>query len=251
MSGSPPPPRVRLRVLPRDGFDDALLAPLHAMANRLMAETYDRFLAHAVTNDVVHVFERDDTGEVVGFQFWKTAPVDLPGARAIVGGKLRVVPAFRGRALHLSSGLRFLAEAQLRHPGTRFYRLSLASIFGFTSIASALARYHFYDPAPGDDETRAVSAAFERIAQDSGYTVDRATGLFDVRIHMTAETLARYPAAFFAKPAARAYARVNPGYRDNGCYVGFWFRFGPKNLAAITKAIARARLRAAEGGAEG
>jgi hypothetical protein len=244
MSRPPPPPPVRLRVVPRARFDEALLTPLHAMSNRLMAERYEHFRAHALTNDVVHVFERADTADVVGFQFWKCGEIELPRARTIIGGKLRLAPEFRGRALHLLSGLRFWAEAQARSPRTRFYRLSLASIFGFTSIAGALARYRFYEPAPRDDETRAVSAAFEHIARANGYRVDPATGLFDVKIHMTPETLARYPAAFFDKPAARAYAAVNPGYRENGCYVGFWFRFSPRNLVALGRAIARARVRA-------
>src|SRR6266545_1172126 len=160
-------PRVRVRGIARRAFSPALLEELHALSNRLMAEKFEHFRAHAETNEVVHVFERADTRAIVGFQFWKTAPIDLPGARAIVGGKLRIVPEFRGRALHLRSGLRFYGETQLAHPRTRFYRLSLASIFGFTSIASALAEYRLFEPRPLDDETRAVTAAFLRIAQDS------------------------------------------------------------------------------------
>src|SRR5262249_61748474 len=119
---------------------------LHALANRLLAEDFEHFCVHARTNDVVHIYERADTGAPVGFQFWRTADMELPGCRAVFGGKLRVEPAFRRRGLHLRSGLRFYLETQLRYPRTRFYRLSLASMFGFVSITSALAGYRLVGP---------------------------------------------------------------------------------------------------------
>src|SRR5262245_56800493 len=137
---------TRARSVPRRRFTPALLDSLHALANRLMAEDAVHFRVHAETSDVVHVYERTDTGAPVGFQFWRTAAMELPGCRALIGGKLRVDPAFRGRALHLRSGLRFYVESQLCHPRTRFYRLSLASLFGFVSITSALADYRLFDP---------------------------------------------------------------------------------------------------------
>jgi hypothetical protein len=235
--------RVRIRSVPRADFSHALLGELHELANRLMREDFAHFCVHAETNDVVHVFERADTRAVVGFQFWKTMPLDLPRARAIVGGKLRILPEFRRQAVHLRSGLRFYATAQRSYPLARFYRLSLASIFGFTSIASALAEYRFFEPRPTDDEGRAITLCFHRLSAGSGYEVDDETGLFFVRIFMTEETLALYPASFFEKAEARAYAAVNPGYRTNGSYVGFWFRFSPRNLLSILRAIRSAQRR--------
>ncbi|MEZ4363126.1 MAG: hypothetical protein R3B48_23325 [Kofleriaceae bacterium] len=230
---------TRVRSVPRRAFTPELLARLHALANRLLSEDAEHFRVHAETNDVVHVFERADTGEVVGFQFWRTAPMALPRARALLGGKLRVDPAFRNRALHLRSGLRYFVACKARHPHVRFYRLSLASMFGFVSITSALADYHLFDPAATDEEGRAVREILEQLAAESDFHLDPATGLFAVGIHMNEETLARYPAAYFAKPQALAYARANPAWRDNGCYVAFWFRFTWQNLWALTRAIAR------------
>lgn len=223
---------------------------LHALSNRLMAEDLDHFRIHAGTNDVVHVFERSD-GTLLGFQFWRTAPMDLPGCRAILGGKLRVLPEARGGALHLRSGLRFYLENQLRHPLTRYYRLSLASLFGFVSITSALADYRMFDPGAPGAEGAAVRAAFERLAAESHYTLDPATGLFRVNIVPSAETLAGYPASYFERPEARAYLRANPGFRDNGCYAAFWFRFTPANLLALIRAIARKRGRLTAPGRSG
>ena len=227
--------------MPRRAFSPALIQSLHALANRLLAEDAAHFAVHAETNDVVHVYERRDTGEPVGFQFWRTAPMELPGSRALIGGKLRIDPAFRRRALHLRSGLRFYLETQLRHPRTRFYRLSLASMFGFVSIASALARYQMFSPQAVDAEGRAVRGAFQRLADQSHYELDPATGLFRVGIHMTPATLARYPESYFARPEARAYAAANPAWRSNASYLGFWFRFTPANLASLVRTIARKR----------
>jgi hypothetical protein len=234
---------VRIRSIPRAEFSPALLTELHALSDRLMREDFHHFEVHAQTNDVVHVFERCDTRAIVGFQFWRTMPLDLPRARAIVGGKLRILPEHRRQGLHLRSGLRFYASARRSYPLSCFYRLSLASIFGFTSIASALADYQFFDPRRSDAEGLALTAAFQRLSRGSGYEIDADTGLFLVRIFMTPETLALYPASFFEKPAARAYARVNPGYRTNGSYVGFWFRFSLRNTFSLLRAIRAARAR--------
>jgi hypothetical protein len=234
---------ITIRSIPRSRFSPTLLRALHVLSNRLMREEFDHFQLHAETNDVVHVFEQADTRALVGFQFWKSANLDLLHARAIIGGKLRILPEYRRQALHLRSGLRFYLLAQLSHPRTRFYRLSLASIFGFTSIASALAEYRLFEPGARDPETRALTAAFQRLAKGSGYEIDGETGLFNVHIFMTEETLALYPDAFFEKPAARVYAKANPDYRTNGSYVGFWFRFSARNLFALVRAIVHADRR--------
>jgi hypothetical protein len=235
------PVPLRIRAVARAAFTDDLLARLHALANRLLIEDLEHFRVHAATNDVVHVFERADTGELAGFQFWRTTPFDLPRSRAILGGKLRIVPEHRRRGLHLRSGLRFYAASQLRHPRTRFYRLAIASMFGFVSITEALAGYHLFDPRAPGAEGRALRAAFERLAAENGFRLDDATGLVDVRIRIAEETAARYPASYFERPAARAYAAINPGWRDNTCDVAFWFRFTPTNLAALGRAIWRRR----------
>ena len=227
--------------MPRRAFTPELLGSLHGLANRLLAEDPAHFRVHAETNDVVHIYERVDTGEPVGFQFWRTAPMELPGCRAVIGGKLRIDPAFRNRALHLRSGLRFYLENQLRHPGTRYYRLSLASLFGFVSITSALAQYTLFDARAPGDEGHAIRAAFERTAAQSHYRLDEVTSLFAVGIRVTDETFKQYAPAYYERPEARAYMRVNPGWRDNGMNVGFWFRFTPQNLAKIARTILRKR----------
>jgi hypothetical protein len=234
-----PDVKLRIRAVPRSRFDDALLGRLHELSDRLLTEDPQHFRVHAVTNEVVHVFERSDTGALVGFQFWSTGAIARPRSRTIVGGKLRVEPAFRNRGLHLTSGLRFYLACQLRAPATRFYRLSLASLFGFVSVTSALAEYQLLDPRASDDEGRAVWAAFERLANDSHYQLDAETGLAYVNIRPTPEVLAQFAPGYFGRPEARIYARANPGWRDNGRYVAFWFRFTPRNLAALGRAIWR------------
>ena len=232
-------PAVRLETLWRSDFTEPRIRELYALASSLMAEELDHFRVHAETNDLVHVFRRADTGAVVGFQFWKTAPIGLPRSRAIVGGKLRIVPEFRGRGLHLISGLLFFLAVKRKDPLTRFYRLGIASVFGFASITEALAEYQIFDPRRRSEEDNAVRAAFVALAEESHFRVDEETGLFFVNIFMTEETRRRYPPSYFEKPAARVYASINPEFRSNGCYAGFWFRFTRANLLALTRVILR------------
>jgi hypothetical protein len=214
-----------------------------------MAEDLEHFRVHALSNALVHVFRRADTGSIIGFQFWKTAPIGLPRGRIILGGKLRILPEFRNRGLHLLSGLTFFLQEKLRHPRSRHYRLSIASLFGFVSITEALERYHLFDPRQRTGEEGAIREAFLSLAEESHFRVDEERGLFFVDIRMTPETLRRYPAEYFDRPAARAYATVNPEFRTNGCYVGFWFRFTPDNLASLTSATLRKLLRSPGAGA--
>ena len=165
---------VRTRSIPRRSFTPELLRSLHALADRMLSEDIEHFRLHAKTNEVVHVYERTDTGAPVGFQFWRTAAMDLRDCRVVIGGKLRIEPEFRRRALHLRSCMRFYLENQLRHPGTRFYFLAVASLFGFVSIASALADYRLFDPSASDAEGRAIRGAFEAQAAQSHHRLDEA-----------------------------------------------------------------------------
>jgi hypothetical protein len=235
-------PAVRMERIRREQLTEETLRELHALAHRLMAEDLDHFRVHAHANEVVHVFRRTDTGAIVGFQFWRTAPMRLPRSRIILGGKLRILPEFRRHGLHLLAGLDFFLGNALRHPLTRHYRLSIASLFGFVSVTEVLAHYTLFDPKASDKEGVALREAFQALAEESHFRIDPETGLFFVDIYMTPETLSRYPPAFFEKPAARRYASVNPDFRTNGSYVGMWFRFTPANLLSVTRTIAR-RLR--------
>jgi len=228
-------PRDRIRAIPRRAYTDELLAKLHELSNRIMPEDPAHFRVHADTNEVVHVFEHD--GDIVGYQFWRTAPFDLPGTRMILGGKLRVLPEHRRRALHLRSGLRFYLSCKLRHPTTRYYRLAIASLFGFVSITSALAEYHVFDPRADDAEGRALRAAFARLAAENDFRLDPQTGLVFVDIGIAPETLAQYSPSYFERPEARVYARTNPGWRENRSDVAFWFRFTPRNLVSLARKI--------------
>lgn len=238
-------PAVQMQTVRREDLTDAAIRELHAMASRLMAEDLPHFRVHAAANDLVHVFRRVDTGEIVGFQFWRTAPLDLPRSRVILGGKLRILPEFRNHGLHLLSGLVFYLQNALGHPGTRYYRLSMASLFGFVSLTEALASHRIFHPRDRGEEADAVRKAFVALAGESHFRLDEETGLFFVDIFMTPETLGRYPPSYFERPAARAYAAANPDFRTNGCYLGFWFRFTPANLRALLAAIRRKLWRGA------
>lgn len=218
---------------------DLELRELHAFANELLVEDFEHFRTHALTNDVVHVFRRRDTGAIVGFQFWRVLPMKLPRSVAILGGKLRVEPAFRNRGLHLLSGLVFFLSRILRHPLTRHYRLSVASIFGFVSLTSALRNYRLLEAGGESAEQRAVHEAFQRIAAENHFRLENGGALMFVDIFMSDGTLAGYPDNWYERASARRYAQVNPHFRDNGTFVNFWFRFTPGNLVATVGQLRR------------
>lgn len=119
----------------------------------------------------------------------------------------------------------------------RYYRLSIASVFGFVSIAEALHAYRFVDTQSSDHEAQAVAECFRRLAKENDFRMDEHSSVMRVNIFMTPETLDAYPPAWFDRPAARDYTAVDPGFRTNGCFVNFWFRFTPRNLYALIRRI--------------
>jgi hypothetical protein len=103
-------------------------------------------------------------------------------------------------------------------------------------MTEALAEYHLL----GKDTPPALKRLFQSLAEENHYRIDD-DGVAEVKIFMTEETLARYSASYFERPAARVYAAANPGFRTNGCYLGFWFRFTPRNIVSIVRAVAKRR----------
>jgi hypothetical protein len=65
--------------------------------------------------------------------------------------------------------------------------------------------------------------------------------LIAVGSRATAATLAQDPASYDERPEAQLHARVNPGWRDSGRNVGFWFRFTPANLIRRVRTIGAKR----------
>jgi hypothetical protein len=101
-----------------------------------------------------------------------------------------------------------------------------------------LQDYRLLDPHDPNPEASAVAAAFSDMASESHYRVLPGSGLVFVDIFMTPETLAGFGPSYFERRAARRYAEINPDYRSNGCYVGFWCRFTPANLLSLTRTVA-------------
>jgi len=234
---------VRVVRVAREEWTPALLRSLYALAITMSAEDYENFERHALTNDSVHLFRLASTDALVGFQFWWNGAADEPNQHLVIGGKLRILPAHRRRALHLRSALITYAEVLRAYPDRAVHRMSFASLFGFVSIAGAVPDYHFIatDTLPPHAQWL-CSAATER-ALDSGYRFDPTTGLVHVNIRPTPEQLAGYPSSFFESPLARAYRERNREYRTNGCYLAFGFQLSIATLQAIDTTIAEKHQR--------
>lgn len=228
---------VKLVRVVRDAWTPELLRSLYALAITMSAEDYENFARHAYTNDSVHLFQRASTDALVGFQFWWNGAAAVPNQHLIIGGKLRILPDHRRRALHLRSALATYADVLRAYPERAVHRMSFASLFGFVSIARAVHDHHVIaTDTLAPDAQWLCDVATER-ALDSGYRYEPATGLVHVNIRPTTEQLAGYPPSFFETPLARAYRARNPDYRDNGCYLAFGFALSTANLEAIDNAI--------------
>lgn len=212
---------------------DARLADLYGFANQMAAEDFEHFVRHLRTNHVIHQFIDVRTKKLVGFQAWRSEPFD-EGRRLIIGGKLRVLPAYRRRALHLLSGLRFFATEQARYPDATFDRVSIANVFGFATLARQLACYTIIAPRAtleGIDQVR-----FDKIAQfvaDSGYVLDASSGLVRVGIRMTPAQLSAYPDAFYESHVVQTYLQRVPDAFESDRQVAFWFSFDKSNVDAL------------------
>jgi hypothetical protein len=224
---------VALDIVQRNEFDEALLRRLYELSNTLMAEPFEHFSWHAGTNDELHVFRRRDSGEVMGFQFWRTLPGISENHRVVLGGKLRVRPEARRRGLHLASGFAVLSEQRRRFPEAAITRLGIASMFGFVSIARRVAHHDFVTAQTHPELVPIVEA----VTSASHYTFDAQTGQVEVGIFITPQQLAGYPEAFFQSPLARAYAERNPEYRSNGRYLAFAFEVDEANVGALARGV--------------
>jgi hypothetical protein len=230
---------VSFEVHARASQSSALLDELHAMANAMSVESREHFGVHAAAMDTVHLFRARATGAVVGFQFWGARPAQEAATRVILGGKLRISPAYRRRGLHLLSGLTFYREQLAAFPDVRLVRVSLCNLFGFMALARALERYDFVSEARLAPDDRWLCDVVASLAAESHFRFDRESALVDVRIFVSEAQLARYPAAFYETPLAREYIARNPDFRKNGAYLALWFPLTPDNLASIESELER------------
>lgn len=238
-AGAAQDPALRIEVFERERWTPALFDELYALATSMSAETRANFDNHAGTNDSVHLFRAQPSGTLAGFQFWSSGAYGQAGRRVIIGGKLRVLPQFRRRALHLRSALAYYTEVLRAHPADAIERVSLASLFGFVAIAGAVHDYRFIAEDTLAPEERWLCDVVEERAAHSGYRYERRTGVVHVAIKPTSAQLDAYPTAFYETPLARAYRARNPEFRSNGCYLAFGFGLSLANLKAIDMAIAR------------
>lgn len=228
---------VRIVRVAREAWTPELLCSLYALAITMSAEDYENFERHAQTNDCVHLFRLTSTDALVGFQFWWNGAVHERDQHLVIGGKLRILPAYRRRALHLRSALATYTDVLQAFPGRTVHRMSFASLFGFVSIARAVQDHHFIATDTLPPHAQWLCTAATEHAVDSGYRFDASTGLVHVNIRPTPEQLAGYPASFFESPLARLYRERNRDYRENGCYLAFGFPLSAANLHVIDRAI--------------
>ncbi len=227
------PDWVSLEVRNSKALSDAELERLHAFANVMAAEDAAHFARHLRTNHEVHFLTDRRSGNLAGFQAWRSEPLG-EDRRLLIGGKLRMHPAYRGRGLHLLSGLRFYANERERYPGRYFDRVAIANLFGFSTLVRNLSHYTIFDPR---DELHGIDRQrFDQVAAitaQSGYQLDPITGYVHVGIRMTEAQLFSYPDAFYQSDAAKMYFERIPDARSSDCQLAIWFPFDDANLRSL------------------
>lgn len=233
------PDWVSLEVRNSKALSDEELERLHSFANSMAAEDPAHFARHLRTNNEVHFFTDKRSNTLAGFQAWRSEPL-APNRRLLIGGKLRMRPTYRGRGIHLASGLRFYANERKRHPGHALDRIAVANLFGFSTIVSNLDHYTILGPKnelTGIDLLRFDKVA--AIASQSGYRLDPQTGHVHVGIRMTEAQLAAYPNAFYQSNAAKLYFERIPDARTSDCQLALWFPFDEANVRSLVSGAQR------------
>jgi hypothetical protein len=218
-------------------FAPALVTRLFNFSSAFSKETEHAFARHVSTLAEIHVFGSGDE-EVTGFQMWP-APVRMPGGVVVMmGGKLRLARAARRTGLPQRSNLAF-AERHAAREGEQWYRLSVASVFGFNSLASSLSSFFVLGSPEEPRELREVFAAqVERFCQVNGFAAN-ADGTVNVRFSLPASLLqeANNP-IFRSRAAVRRYEQLVPRWHDpaSTTYVAWGWKFDRSNIDALRKA---------------
>lgn len=218
---------------------------LYGFSNELMAESADSFLNHMEQYDLAFIFrEKSSTsgakkavGRLVGLSVWRTMDTDNSWVKVIVQGKLRIVHEYRRRSLHVVACLLYYAWKQLRHPLTRFFFFSIASVFNYVSMKRSVGRYYVLNNIHPPEERAIVAPLYsilDRAVKDDNFEVEEGTGAINVHVVIQPETFAEYPESYFDLPEAREYIALNPRYRE-GYDLSYVFPFSLANVVSMAR----------------
>jgi hypothetical protein len=164
----------------------------------------------------------------------------------------------------------YYAWKQLRHPLTRFFFFSIASVFNYVSMKRSVGRYYVLNNIHPPEERAIVAPLYSileryhshtthplstttltsanrvrvrsrvcgcvrcRAVKDDNFEVEEGTGAINVHVVIQPETFAEYPESYFDLPEAREYIALNPRYRE-GYDLSYVFPFSLANVVSMAR----------------
>jgi len=190
---------------------------IYEFCNSLMAESFESFHCHVSLHDVVYLFRKKDTNELVGVSYWRNRTTQNPHIKVILQGKLRIHKDYRRLGLHNRAGLYYYIRCQIRAPFTRFYFMSIASIFNFVSMRKTVGEYYILN---GDHPPSTPCSVFllypilQAMMKEDSFEFDEETKAIFVHVTIREEVMNEFPASYYLLPEAQEYIRVNPKFKE-------------------------------------
>eukprot|EP01126_Amoeba_proteus_P010033 TRINITY_DN13881_c0_g1_i1.p2 TRINITY_DN13881_c0_g1~~TRINITY_DN13881_c0_g1_i1.p2 ORF type:complete len:274 (-),score=38.52 TRINITY_DN13881_c0_g1_i1:997-1818(-) len=218
-------------------FEDSLIKELFNFSVKLTGEREVAFIEHCATVKHIHVFKRCSDEIICGFQMWCES-LTKGNYSVIRGGKLRFSPEVSGMALPQISGLVFLCnEMQGEKCKTRFFRVSIASVFGFNALHSQLSSSFIISQSHlggrCDFDLKLKNFLFEctrDFATHNGFIYDEYYGLVDVGFKLLPSVLARADSEFLQRPSVRLYSSLVPDWKNDSKFIAWGWEMNEANF---------------------
>eukprot|EP01111_Echinosteliopsis_oligospora_P014316 TRINITY_DN5369_c0_g1_i2.p1 TRINITY_DN5369_c0_g1~~TRINITY_DN5369_c0_g1_i2.p1 ORF type:complete len:209 (-),score=30.16 TRINITY_DN5369_c0_g1_i2:6-632(-) len=162
-------------------------------------------------------FKKKNTKELVGVSYWRTKTTTNTRVRIIAQGKLRIHKDYRRLGLHTQAGFFYYIRSQLRHPLTRFYFLTIASLFNFVSMRKTVGEYYILnkDHTPATARSLApVYSILDDLIEEDKFTIDPETKAINVYVTIRESVIAEFPESYFSQNEVQEYIKINPKWRQ-------------------------------------
>jgi len=164
--------------------------------------------------------------KLIGVSFWRTLPTSNKNCQVIYQGKLRIDSKFRRHGIHILAVLKYYFTKQWKSPFTKFYFLSIASLFNFVSMRKQVIEYTVF---PNMLET--LVSVLRHCAQQDRFEIEEKTGCINVHVIIHPQVFSEFPSSYYEMPEAQQYILLNPKYKE-GYDLSYAYPFSVVNVCS-------------------
>jgi len=189
---------------------------IYEFCNSLMEESFESFHRHVSLHDVVYLFYKKETRELIGVSYWRHKDTQHPHIKVIIQGKLRIHKDYRRRGLHNRAGLYYYLRCQIRAPFIRFFFVSIASIFNYVSMRKTVGEYYILNDVCSPSTPRNVSFLYpvlHGMMKEDNFKFDEETKAIYVHVTIREDVMNEFPPSYYQLPEAQEYMQVNPKFK--------------------------------------